>query len=32
VGELVVFDGAGHGAYRDEPDRAETLLRRFLAG
>ena len=30
VGELVVFEGAGHGAYRDEPDRAEALLRRFL--
>jgi proline iminopeptidase len=31
VGELVVFEGAGHGAYRDEPERAEALLRRFLA-
>ena len=31
VAELVVFEDAGHGAYRDEPDRAEALLRRFLA-
>jgi len=31
VGELVVFEGAGHGIYRDEPERAETVLRRFLA-
>ena len=31
VRELVVFDGAGHGAYRDEPERAEAVLRRFLA-
>ncbi len=30
VADLVVFEGAGHGAYRDEPDRAEALLRRFL--
>jgi proline iminopeptidase len=30
LAELVVFEGAGHGAYRDEPDRAEALLRRFL--
>jgi proline iminopeptidase len=29
--ELVVFEGAGHGIYRDEPDRAEAVLRRFLA-
>ncbi len=28
---LEVFDGAGHGIYRDEPDRAERLLRDFLA-
>jgi proline iminopeptidase len=32
VGELAVFEGAGHGVYRDEPARAEALLRRFLAG
>jgi pimeloyl-ACP methyl ester carboxylesterase len=31
VGELVVFEGAGHGNYRDEPERAEAVLRRFLA-
>ena len=31
VGELVVFDRAGHGVHRDEPDRAEAVLRRFLA-
>jgi proline iminopeptidase len=30
VGELVVFEDAGHGAYRDHPERAEALLRRFL--
>lgn len=26
-----VFEGAGHGVYRDEPDRAEKLLRAFFA-
>ena len=31
VAELVVFEGAGHGIYRDEPERAEAVLRRFLA-
>src|SRR5215469_11506085 len=31
VGELVVFEGAGHGVHRDEPERAEAVLRRFLA-
>ncbi|MFI4975094.1 MAG: alpha/beta fold hydrolase [Caulobacterales bacterium] len=30
VGELVVFDAAGHGVHRDEPERAEAVLRRFL--
>ena len=30
TGELVVFDGAGHGVHRDEPDRAERVLRTFL--
>ncbi|MEJ0040873.1 MAG: alpha/beta hydrolase [Rhizomicrobium sp.] len=30
-GRLEVFEGAGHGVYRDEPDRAETLLRGFFA-
>ena len=29
--ELVIFEDAGHGAYRDHPDRAEAVLRRFLA-
>ncbi len=31
VGELVVFEDAGHGVYRDHPDRAAEVLRRFLA-
>jgi proline iminopeptidase len=31
VGRLDVFEGAGHGVQRDEPDRAETVLRQFLA-
>jgi proline iminopeptidase len=31
VGELVVFDDAGHGIHRDQPERAEAVLRRFLA-
>jgi pimeloyl-ACP methyl ester carboxylesterase len=31
ISELVVFDGAGHGVHRDEPERAEAVLRRFLA-
>ena len=30
VGELVVFEDAGHGAYRDHPERAEAVLRQFL--
>ncbi len=30
VGELVVFDEAGHGVHRDTPERAEAILRRFL--
>ena len=32
LGELVVFEDAGHGAYRDHPERAEAVLRGFLAG
>jgi len=32
LAELVVFDGAGHGVHRDEPERAEAVLRRFLNG
>ncbi|MEJ0028138.1 MAG: alpha/beta hydrolase [Rhizomicrobium sp.] len=31
IGRLEVFEGAGHGVYRDEPDRAEALLRGFFA-
>jgi pimeloyl-ACP methyl ester carboxylesterase len=31
VGELLVFEEAGHGVHRDLPDRAEAALRRFLA-
>jgi proline iminopeptidase len=30
IGELVLFDDAGHGVHRDQPDRAEAVLRRFL--
>jgi proline iminopeptidase len=30
VGELEVFEGAGHGVHRDEPERAEARLRRFF--
>jgi len=29
--ELVVFDDAGHGVHRDQPDRAEAVIRAFLA-
>jgi len=29
---LEVFETAGHGIYRDEPDRTEALLRAFFAG
>lgn len=29
---LEVFEGAGHGVYRDEPERAERVLRAFFAG
>jgi pimeloyl-ACP methyl ester carboxylesterase len=32
LAELVVFDGAGHGVHRDEPERAEAVLRGFLNG
>ena len=31
VGELVVFDDAGHGVHRAQPERAEAVLRRFMA-
>jgi proline iminopeptidase len=30
LAELVLFEAAGHGVHRDEPDRAEAVLRRFL--
>jgi proline iminopeptidase len=30
-GRLEVFDDAGHGAYRDEPEKAEALLRAFIS-
>jgi proline iminopeptidase len=29
--ELQVFENAGHGVHRDEPERAEAVLRRFLS-
>jgi pimeloyl-ACP methyl ester carboxylesterase len=31
LARLEVFDNAGHGVHRDEPERAETVLRDFLA-
>jgi proline iminopeptidase len=31
VGELVVFPECGHGIHRAQPERAEAVLRRFLA-
>ncbi len=31
VGGGIVFEGAGHGVHRDEPERAESVLRAFLA-
>jgi proline iminopeptidase len=30
--ELTVFEAAGHGVHRDEPERAEAVIRRFLTG
>jgi proline iminopeptidase len=30
IGELVVFENAGHGVHRDDPERAETVMRAFL--
>jgi proline iminopeptidase len=30
LAELEVFEKSGHGVHRDEPERAEALLRRFL--
>ena len=29
---IEIFEGAGHGVYRDEPARAEKILREFFAG
>jgi pimeloyl-ACP methyl ester carboxylesterase len=31
VGDLEVFEGAGHGVHRDQPDGAERVIRAFLA-
>ena len=31
LGRLEVFDNAGHGVHRDEPERAEAVLRAFLS-
>jgi len=31
VRRIELFDNAGHGVYRDEPERAEKLLREFFA-
>ena len=31
VAELEIFEAAGHGVHRDEPERAEAVIRRFLA-
>lgn len=30
VGELQIFQHCGHGVHRDDPDKAEQVLRRFL--
>ncbi|HEY2481966.1 MAG TPA: alpha/beta hydrolase [Caulobacteraceae bacterium] len=32
LARLEVFEGAGHGVHRDEPQRAEAVLRQFLSG
>jgi pimeloyl-ACP methyl ester carboxylesterase len=31
VGQLEIFEGAGHGVHRDQPEQAERVLRAFLA-
>ena len=31
LAELHIFENAGHGVHRDEPDRAEAVLRTFMA-
>ena len=30
--ELHVFDGCGHGPFRDDPDRVWPIVRRWMAG
>ena len=30
IGELHIFEGAGHGVHRDAPERAEQVMRRFM--
>jgi len=32
IAQLEIFEGAGHGVHRDQPEKAEAVLRRFLAG
>ena len=32
MAELEIFEAAGHGVHRDEPERAEAVMRRFLGG
>ncbi len=32
LAQLEIFIGAGHGVHRDQPDEAERVMRRFLAG
>jgi proline iminopeptidase len=29
--QLEIFQGAGHGVHRDQPDEAERVMRKFLA-
>ena len=31
LGQIEIFEGAGHGVHRDQPDRAEAVLRGFLS-
>ena len=31
IAQLEIFEGAGHGVHRDQPDKAERVLRAFLA-
>jgi len=32
IAQLEIVKGAGHGVHRDEPEKAEAIYRRFLAG